>query len=1181
MAMADAQRDVNMKLPALVRHRRAALLVSTALCATGTMLVTPRVAAQPAANAQPTGGVVVGGSVSIGHSANQTTINQSTQRGAIDWQTFNVGSRQSVQFNQPSSTSMTLNKVQGSNPSQIAGQINANGQIIIQNQSGVVFYQGSQVNTAGLMVSAATSSATATQAFLSGGKLVMDQAANPNAAVVNQGQITVKQAGLAALVAPQVVNSGVITARLGRVELAGGSRAALDLYGDGMLSIDVTGKVAQLPNGATALVTNSGVIVADGGTVRLTARAADGLVTTLVDAGGKIQANSVGSHVGTITLNGVGGSIRVEGQLDATGNTPGTTGGNIAVNPTGNVTVASGARIDASGQAGGGLVAIGTTLKRAAGGPSVTATHIAAGVSVQPNATIAANATVKGNGGRVTLLSTTSTDMAGAISAKGGPQGGNGGFVEVSGDKAFALTGMVDVSAPFGLPGTILLDPFDLTVIDAGLTIGTENSNFIQNGGTVFANDGLTGTPDTISNAVINSFQGNVELQAKNNLEVAGSITLFGGSLTLRAGNNLTIDTGIAIATNGGNVLFTAADKTIAGFNPAGSLTFNGTLTTTGTSYASVTMSAGTGGIILNGDITAGLLDLSATGAGVQQIGGTISVSNLQSSGGVVGTVSLTGGNFVGDIGGFSVTPPTPSGTADFLLNDLAQLFVSGPLTAPSGNVFLSSADPYGIVMVGPVTASGRVSLQTDSLSSDGGVVTAGTFELAPFTLNSELTLGSIGSGLSLDSLSGSGPAINAGLLRFGAVTLPGATSPTTTAGTITVGGTFDAQTLPVELDSLGAITEAAAPLINVSTLSGNGGVWTLDNTGNSIDALGNIAATSFTLIDNIGLAVNGALLGGTNVAITPNGTLGIAGTISGSAIDLTASSIGMTGLVTDGGSGTTNLVATSGAINETGTLIAGTLTGSAATTANLSGSGTSPNRIATLGNFSANGFTLTDGIGLAVHGHADRQRGDHGGPDRVQHFPQPDRQAGQLQQRDRFHIDRRHRPHGKRRAVRRGGRHHQHKRHLGDPRRDQRRLDQPLGVQHRYHRRRQRQRAHEPCRHLRRDQRDRHPDRGHVDRQRGNDGEPDRLQHIPQPDPHARQLQRGWFHTDRRHRSRGQRRAVRRDERDHQRKRRPGDPRHDQWQRDQPLGVQHRHHRRGHRRGQRPHQPCRHLRRD
>ena len=70
--------------------------------------------------------------------------------------------------------------------------------------------------------------------------MVFDQAANPNAAVVNQGTITIRQAGLAALVAPQVVNSGVITATLGHVVLAGAKTATLDLYGDGMLSLDVT-----------------------------------------------------------------------------------------------------------------------------------------------------------------------------------------------------------------------------------------------------------------------------------------------------------------------------------------------------------------------------------------------------------------------------------------------------------------------------------------------------------------------------------------------------------------------------------------------------------------------------------------------------------------------------------------------------------------------------------------------------------------------------------------------------------------------------------------------------------------------------------------------------------------------------------------------------------------------------
>ena len=111
-------------------------------------------------------------------------------------------------------------------------------------------------------------------------------------AVVNQGTITVKQAGLAALVAPQVANSGAITARLGHVVLAGAKTATLDLYGDGLLSLDVTNQVTQAPVGrdgkpVTALVTNSGVILADGGTVQLTARAADGLVQNLVQAGGK------------------------------------------------------------------------------------------------------------------------------------------------------------------------------------------------------------------------------------------------------------------------------------------------------------------------------------------------------------------------------------------------------------------------------------------------------------------------------------------------------------------------------------------------------------------------------------------------------------------------------------------------------------------------------------------------------------------------------------------------------------------------------------------------------------------------------------------------------------------------------------------------------------------------------
>jgi filamentous hemagglutinin family protein len=1244
--MAKPRREPNLKCLAVVRQRRAALLLSTALCATVTIISLPA-AAQPAPNARPTGGVVVGGNASISQSASQTTINQTSQRGAVNWQSFNVGSQQSVQFNQPSSSAITLNRVVGPNPSEIAGRIDANGQIVIQNQSGVTFYKGSQVNTAGLMVSAATSSNGATRTFLKGGKLVMDQAAQANAAVVNEGHITVKQAGLAAFVAPQVANSGVITAKLGHVELAGGTKATLDLYGDGMLSLDVTGEVTKLPNGATALVTNSGVIVADGGTVRLTARAADGLVTTLVNAGGKIQANSVGSRAGTVTLDGVGGAITVVGQLDAMGVAAGTKGGSIEVNTTGNVTLASGARVDASGQAGGGLVAIGTTLKRAAGGPSVTAKRTAANVTVQAGATIAANATRKGNGGRVTVLSTTSTDMAGTIAAKGGPQGGNGGFVEVSGDQGYALTGSIDVSAPIGTPGTILIDPFDLQVIQTEGQ-GTEDNNFNTNNGTVLAGDGLTGTPDTIENFVIEEFNGNVELQATHNLEVSASIflggTIPGSTLTLRAGNNLTIDNGVFISTNNGNVLFTAADKTITGFTPAGSLTFNGSLNT---GSAGVTMSAGTGGIALTGTVIAGLLDLTTTGGGAIQSAGAINVTTLQStgnvvgdvdlpgvgspqttignftvnnggftmvntgsidvagalsasgnvslqtpnsggvstsgtggitsrtsglieiiadadnfagsgkltattvelapntngngvtlggpgglsltqaslaqisaqtlrigasgtapnlvttagsinvtgsinlagiattldlqsngsvtesgagslnnigtltgqtgpvslagtlntgianigsytvnpgggqdalagdftlqtvgntgisgplfaanvsitetgastmnvtgtiaavgttsldagtialgtganvqgttitlnaasgitmtgdallglggqtnvldvttaaggfteantavisagtfqsSGGIVGTANLVGANAITDLGSITVTPSTPSGTADFVLNDLSLLDVDGPISAPSGNVFLSSADPNGIAVFGPIDASGRIGLQADSVFLENSI-SAGVFEVAPFTQGGTLTLGMFAdSGLAIGSLTvGEGEVpVQAGLLRFGAVTLPGSATPTTTAGSIVVAGTFDVLGMNLELDATGGISETGAALLNVGTLTGTGGPWALTDSGNTINVLGNITASSFALNDTVPLGVNGILSGGSSATITDTAALSVGGTVTATTVGLTGTDLTIAGLVS---ATTANLVSSTGSI--------------------------------------------------------------------------------------------------------------------------------------------------------------------------------------------------------------------------------------------------------------------------
>ena len=108
---------------------------------------------------------------------------------------------------------------------------------------------------------------------------MFDQPGNPNAQVINNGSITVGQAGLAALVAPGVANNGVIAAKLGNVVLGGAQTYTLDFYGDGLIQFNVGAPVSAAPLGPdgkpmTSLVSNSGTIDAPGGTVLLSGDAA-------------------------------------------------------------------------------------------------------------------------------------------------------------------------------------------------------------------------------------------------------------------------------------------------------------------------------------------------------------------------------------------------------------------------------------------------------------------------------------------------------------------------------------------------------------------------------------------------------------------------------------------------------------------------------------------------------------------------------------------------------------------------------------------------------------------------------------------------------------------------------------------------------------------------------------------
>jgi filamentous hemagglutinin family protein len=104
-------------------------------------------------HAGPTGGSVVAGSAGIQQSGNTTNINQSSNSAIINWQGFSIGAKETVNFNQPGSSSVTLNRVIGNETSVINGALNANGQVFIVNSAGVLFGKGAQVNVGGLVAS--------------------------------------------------------------------------------------------------------------------------------------------------------------------------------------------------------------------------------------------------------------------------------------------------------------------------------------------------------------------------------------------------------------------------------------------------------------------------------------------------------------------------------------------------------------------------------------------------------------------------------------------------------------------------------------------------------------------------------------------------------------------------------------------------------------------------------------------------------------------------------------------------------------------------------------------------------------------------------------------------------------------------------------------------------------------
>ncbi len=267
--------------------------------------------------ALPANGVVAAGSANIAtNGARNLIITQTSQNAALNWQSFSIGAGEAVQFLQPNSNSVAMNRVLGSDPSNILGSLTANGKVFLVNPNGILFGQGASVNVGGLVASTRDIS----DADLMAGRYKFSGAGNGS--VVNQGTINAADGGYVALLGATVSNEGVISARLGSVALGAGNATTLDVAGDGLLNITID------QGAVDALVRNGGLIKADGGQVFLSAQAAGGLFNSVVNNTGLVQAQTIENRNGVIKLlaDMQGGTVNVGGTLDASASNGGNGG---------------------------------------------------------------------------------------------------------------------------------------------------------------------------------------------------------------------------------------------------------------------------------------------------------------------------------------------------------------------------------------------------------------------------------------------------------------------------------------------------------------------------------------------------------------------------------------------------------------------------------------------------------------------------------------------------------------------------------------------------------------------------------------------------------------------------------------------------------------------------------------
>ena len=844
-------------------------------------------------------------------------------------------------------------------------QDHANGSVINQGQittakGGIVALIGEQVtNTGSINTPQGTTVLAAGKTVdldMQGSGLVEVKVTEAalNAQITNSGiiqadggQVIMSAQSASQLLKTVINNEGVIEARglvekNGAIVLSGGDNGVVQVTG----TLDVSGQSASpsansnveggkiIVSGQQIALNNGAILNADSiqagkqGSIQLLAQQ-----DITLAAGSKISANNSQGDAGAIHIESKTGTTLAQGTIEAQARHVGK-GGPIELLGE-RVGVVDQASINASGENGGGQVLIGGDYQ---GKKPVV--HNAKATYVDKDTTIKADANTNGDGGKVIVWSDEATRAYGDISAKGGKQSGNGGFIETSGHWLDTAGIKINASSSHGLGGEWLLDPYDITIqgfsgpttsgpsfpnwtagATSSIIINTDIEAQLNNGTSVtIYTGGATGTDvGNITVAATNiskTLGGNatLDLKADNAIIIDSGIgisstnnqlnVIFNADADGSGAGNIQMMNGSSISTNGGNIIMgggscSTVNCTLAasGYDATSQFKSNG-IYFNGIGESIVTLNSGGGDISLQGQ---GIND-ALTGSAITHSGIYANYLNLNSGGGII--------NFQGDggsgidrnsgivmqnvsllsLGGTMTLTGTGAASATGFGNTGIDLY-SSTLDSNIGTMILNGTGGGGAdfntgvyIGVDPrgLTASSLITTGTMNITGIGGSGT-GTDNKGIGLSSAFLSAGS----MNLTGTGGSGSDYNRGIFAVEYNSTLGGTQLTST-GNMTLTGTGG---------SSATASNNHGIALNAAALSSGAGTMTLSgysqlayglsiNTGSSI---GNnkqsgaitLKADSTTGADSIFLASGATLTGTGNLYLLPVNTattIGLAG---------------------------------------------------------------------------------------------------------------------------------------------------------------------------------------------------------------------------------------------------------------------------------------------------------------